>query len=63
MPDSCDLHGSGSVVDEVEDAVLAAACRPSWGERRLERLAYAMRILEEGSGDKGVGGCGDLLRK
>jgi hypothetical protein len=61
MADRCDFYGPSFVVYEVENAVLTAACRPSRGKRRFKRLAYTTRILEEGSGDKGVSGCGDLF--
>jgi hypothetical protein len=61
MADHCDFHSPSFVVYEVENAVLTAACRPSRGEWRFKRLAYTVRIPEEGSCDKGVSSCGDLL--
>jgi hypothetical protein len=47
MLDSHDLDDHPSVIDEVDDAVLASACRPCRSKRRGERLAYAMRVFEQ----------------
>jgi hypothetical protein len=63
VPDGRDLDRTSGIVNEIQNAVVAATCGVSRRQRRFEGFSDTTWIVEQRPIDEFVSGMGDLFRK